>query len=85
MKSLVMAFFLLSVAAGNPVTAAVNGAIAWSTPARGAAGQALLQGAAYYWFFAGMMLATAIGFLFVLKFYQGKTYIQGTKPQPTEV
>lgn len=83
MKSLVMAFFLLSIAGGNLVTAGVNGLIAWSEGSVGV-GHGLLQGAAYYWFFAGMMLATAIGFLFVLQFYRGKTYIQGESPALTE-
>ena len=48
-----MAFYLLSVAAGNLFTSAVNFLMI------GADGVSRLQGAAYFWLFAGLMLATA--------------------------
>ena len=53
LKSLVMAFYLLSVAAGNLFTSAVNFLMI------GPDGVSRLHGAAYFWFFAGLMLATA--------------------------
>lgn len=63
MKSLIMAFFLLSVAAGNLFTGLVNFFI------RTADGGARLAGADYFWFFAGLMLATAVLFSLASRFY----------------
>lgn len=56
LKSLVTAFFMLSVAAGNLFTGAVNFFI------QTAGGSPRLAGADYFWFFAGLMLATAVLF-----------------------
>jgi POT family proton-dependent oligopeptide transporter len=70
MKSLVMAFFLLSVAAGNLFTSAVNFLL--QTPA----GENLLPGAAYFWFFTAAMGITALLFLLVARYYRGQTYLQ---------
>ena len=70
MKSLIMAFFLLSVSLGNLFTAAVNFLILNED------GTSKLSGATYYLFFAGCMLGTAILFIPVAMAYKGKTYIQ---------
>ena len=69
MKSFIMAFFMLSIAAGNLFTSAVNFFI------QKADGSSKLEGADYYWFFTLMMLATSLLFLLVVRFYREKTYI----------
>jgi len=35
-----------------------------------------LEGASYFWFFSGLMFVAAVLFVFVARFYKGKTYIQ---------
>ena len=70
MKSLIMGFFMLSVALGNFFTAGVNVFIQNSD------GTSKLAGASYYYFFSGLMLATAILFIFVTIFYKPKEYLQ---------
>lgn len=70
MKSVIMSLYLMSVAAGNEFTAIVNLVI------QKADGSSRLPGASYYWFFTGCMFVAAVGFLFVVKTYKGKTYIQ---------
>jgi len=70
MKSLVMCTYLGAVALGNVFTAAVNFLI------QNPDGTVKLAGASYFYFFAKIMLATSVLFLFVAKFYRGKTYIQ---------
>ncbi|MEM8865303.1 MAG: POT family MFS transporter [Planctomycetota bacterium] len=80
LKSIVMGLFFLSVFAGNKVTAEVNGFIG----AQKAKGIAVLDGENYYWFFAGIMLATAIAFVVWSQFYRGQTYIQGEPASPSE-
>jgi POT family proton-dependent oligopeptide transporter len=70
MKSVIMSLYLLSVAAGNEFTAIVNWVIGNED------GTSKLPGARYYWFFTVCMLAAAIGFLYVMQTYRGKTYIQ---------
>jgi len=70
MKSLIMGFFLLSVSLGNIFTAGVNAFI------QNADGTSKLAGASYFYFFAGLMLATAILFIFVTIFYKPKVYFQ---------
>jgi POT family proton-dependent oligopeptide transporter len=54
-KSVVMAVFFLSMSAGNLFTSAINFLIRH-------AGGAALTGAGYFWFFTGLMLATALLF-----------------------
>lgn len=73
MKSLIMSFYLLSVSAGNLLTSAVNQWI------KNADGTTKLPGASYYWFFTGLMLVTAILFLFVMATYREKTYLQSSE------
>lgn len=74
MKSFVMSVFLLSIAAGNLFTSAVNFIILNPD------GSSKLPGASYFWFFDGVMLATAIIFVGVAYFYKEKTYIQDEQP-----
>jgi POT family proton-dependent oligopeptide transporter len=69
MKSFIMAFFMMSIAAGNLFTSAVNFLI------QSPDGSSKLEGAAYYWFFTLAMLATSVLFLLVVKFYREKSYI----------
>jgi len=56
LKSLVMSLFMVSVAVGNLLTALVNQSI------QGMSDPGLLRGAGYFWFFAGLMLLTALIF-----------------------
>lgn len=70
MKSFVMAFYFMSVAIGNLFTSAVNFLI------ENEQGESLLTGARYFWFFTGLMLITAIIFLFVIRNYREVSYIQ---------
>ena len=77
MKSLVMCTYLGAVSLGNAFTAGVNVFI------QNPDGSVKLAGAAYFFFFAKAMLATAIVFVLVAGFYRGKTYIQDeTEPVP---
>ena len=69
LKSFVMAIFLFSVSIGNAFTALVNLLI------QNEDGSLLLQGASYYWFFAGVMFIAAMAFLRVEKRFQGKSYL----------
>ena len=72
MKSFVMAAWLFTVSLGNAFTAALNFLI----PALRQHGFNL-EGAAYFRFFTCLMLITAVIFVFVARFYRGKSYIQG--------
>jgi len=69
MKSFVMALFFMSVALGNLFTSAVNFFIINED------GSHKLAGASYFWFFTGLMLLTAILFVFISHRYQEKTYL----------
>ena len=69
MKSFVMALFFMSVALGNLFTSAVNFFIINED------GSSKLTGVEYFWFFTGLMLITAIFFVFVSRLYQEKTYL----------
>ena len=73
MKSLIMGLFLMSVALGNTFTAVVNAFILDPD------GTSILSGADYFYFFAKLMLVTAILFLLVVKFYRPKTYLHDEK------
>lgn len=75
MKSFVMALFLLSVSLGNLLVAEVNRYIELAQNA----GNKLLDGPNYYWFFASAMLITAVLYVVWSQFYTGQTYIQGTE------
>jgi len=70
MKSLIMGFFMLSVSLGNIFTAGVNAFI------QNPDGSSTLTGASYFYFFSGLMFATAILFILVTIFYKPKEYLQ---------
>lgn len=74
MKSFIMAFFMMSVAAGNLFTSGVNFII------QNDDGSSKLGGAAYFWFFTVAMLITATLFLFVVGRYREVTYLQEERP-----
>jgi dipeptide/tripeptide permease len=74
MKSLVMSLYLLSVSLGNLFTAMVN------TFSQDAAGNSLLAGASYYWFFCGCMAAATVLLLPVLWTYRPREYLQDEEP-----
>jgi POT family proton-dependent oligopeptide transporter len=74
MKSFVMGLYLLfSIALGNFFAAQVNGFI----EKREKAGNPVLEGADYFWFFTAAMLTMAVVFAIYSQFYRGQTYIQG--------
>jgi POT family proton-dependent oligopeptide transporter len=39
-------------------------------------GLVTLEGAAYYWFWTGCMLAAAVAFVPIAVFYRGRTHLQ---------
>lgn len=70
LKSLVMCTYLGSISLGNLFTAGVNFFI------QNPDGTAKLSGAAYFNFFALVLLGTAVLFVLVSPFYRGQTFIQ---------
>ena len=70
MKSFIMSLYFLSMTVGNLMTAGVNKVIMIDED------NSHLEGANYFWFFAGVMFVAAVLFIFVARFYRGKTYIQ---------
>jgi len=70
MKSFVMAFFMLSISAGNLFTSAVNFFI------ENPDGSSKLAGADYFEFFTVLMLITAILFAVASRFYRGEQHLQ---------
>ncbi|MDQ7000105.1 MAG: POT family MFS transporter [Mariprofundus sp.] len=74
MKSFVMAFFMLSISAGNLFTSAVNFFI------RNDDGSSKLAGADYFLFFTGLMLVTAIIFTVAARFYSGRRHLHREMP-----
>lgn len=76
LKSLIMGLYFLSVTLGNQITAMVNRFI------QDEAGNSVLSGDAYYWFFTKLMLGAALLFTVYSLFYKGKTFVQGETPQP---
>ncbi len=70
MKSFIMSLYLLSVSAGNLLTAMVNKFMMRND------GSSRLEGAAYYWFFTVLMLVAAVIFVGFATRYRGQTYIQ---------
>ena len=75
MKSFIMAFFMMSIAAGNLFTSAVNFFI------RNEDDTSKLAGAEYYWLFTSMMFVTALLFILVVRFYKGRTFIHDEVPE----
>jgi POT family proton-dependent oligopeptide transporter len=74
MKSLIQALNLLSISLGNTFSAVVNHVI------KNPDGTSKLPGARYYWFFALAMLATAILFIPLARWYKQREYIQDEAP-----
>ena len=72
MKSVIMSLYLLSVSAGNLVTAGVNFAIDRFN--------LQLEGANYYLFFTALAMLASIIFVFFARRYQEKTYLQDEAP-----
>ncbi len=72
MKSVIMSLYLLSISAGNLVTAGVNYAIDRFN--------LKLDGANYYLFFTALAMLAAIIFVFFARRYQEKTYLQDEAP-----
>jgi dipeptide/tripeptide permease len=70
MKSLILGLYLLSVSAGNFITAMVN---RLTTDAQG---NSTLIGADYYWFFTKLMLGAIVVYCVVGRFFKSKTYMQ---------
>jgi POT family proton-dependent oligopeptide transporter len=74
MKSLVMAFFMLSISLGNLFTSAVNFCI--DQPG----GESRLAGADYFLFFTLLMLGTAMLFVVVSRRYRGHVDLHPEQP-----
>ena len=70
MKSVIMAFFMLSIAMGNLLTSLVNFFI------QNPNGTSKLAGASYFWFFTGLMLITTLIFAWVIRFYNETEILQ---------
>jgi proton-dependent oligopeptide transporter, POT family len=67
MKSLVLAVFFLGASLGNLFTALVNSFI------QNENGTSKLPGASYYWFFALLMLVTAVFYLVWIRYFHRET------------
>lgn len=76
MKSLVMSVYLLSISLGNLFTAAVN------SFTKGAGGESILAGAAYYWFFTGCMAVATVLLVPVVWCYRPREYLQREADEP---
>ena len=76
MKSLLMAEFLLSNSLGNKFTSLVNEY--FQSPS----GESTLKGANYYWFFCGIMLATAVAFIFFARTFRERLFPEGAAHLP---
>lgn len=70
MKSLIMSIYLGSIALGNLFTALVNKFI------QNTDGTSKLPGASYYAFFTGLIVLTAIGFLFAVPLLKKKPEVE---------
>jgi POT family proton-dependent oligopeptide transporter len=75
MKSVMMSLYLLSISAGNLITAAVNFAIAKLN--------LQLEGANYYLFFTALAMVASVVFVFFARRYREKTYLQDEAPAAT--
>lgn len=78
MKSFVTGVYWLSVFLGNQVVVSVNEYI----QSQAEAGVEVLEGAAYFRFFAWAMAGTAVVYLVWSLFYRGRDYMQGEEEQP---
>ena len=75
-KSLIMGIYFLSVGSANLLVAQVNHYI----EAKREAGEAVLAGADYYWFFAGVMAAAAVAFVLWSLTYKYREGLDGIGP-----
>ena len=75
MKSAIMAVWLLVVSLGNLFTSFMH----WLVPTLKPMGLNL-ENAGWFQFFTLLMLAAAVLYIFVARWYRGKTYIQGEEP-----
>ncbi len=81
MKSFIMGIYFLGVSLGNLYVSAVN----WIMGRfRAEDGSTPLEGANYYWFFAGVMCVTIVAYLIWARSYKGETYIQGEEDDLAE-
>lgn len=71
MKSFIMGIYFLGVSLGNLFAAGVNIFIENDD------GTTMLEGAAYYWFFTGLMVAVALLFVVYARRYKGRRFVQG--------
>jgi POT family proton-dependent oligopeptide transporter len=74
LKSLIMAFYLTSVTLGDLFVAGVNKFI------ENPDGTTKLAGAGYYLFFAGVLVGSAVIFIFVARKFKPQTFIQDEAP-----
>ncbi len=79
MKSFIMGVFFLGVALGNYLAMGVNLVLELLKDEQG---NTLLDGANYYWFFSGLMIATTIIYIVWSKSYKGEEFIQGEDETP---
>lgn len=78
LKSLIMSLNLMSISLGNLITSGINFFI------RNPDGTSKLPGASYFYFFAGLMLVTAVAFIFVALAYKDRTQLpEGGAPSET--
>ena len=75
LKSFIMGVELLSLTLGNLFTAGVNFFI------QNEDGSSKLEGASYFWFFAGAMFITAVIFIPVAILYKEKSFIHDEEPE----
>lgn len=74
MKSFIMGVYFLGVSLGNLFTAGVNFVLGGF---KNEDGTTMLEGANYYWFFAGLMFVVAVLYIPFAMRYKGETFIQG--------
>ena len=70
MKSIIMSYFFLSLTLGNLVTAGVNVFI------QNPDGSLKIEGADYFYFFAGLMFVAAVIFATLSRYYKPTSYFQ---------
>jgi proton-dependent oligopeptide transporter, POT family len=75
MKSAIMSVWLLVVALGNFFTAFMHGMVPVLKPMG-----LNLENAGWFQFFTLLMVVAAVVYVFVARWYRGKTYIQGEEP-----
>ncbi|MDP1579184.1 MAG: POT family MFS transporter [Candidatus Didemnitutus sp.] len=76
MKSVIMSLYLLSISAGNLITALVNYFI------QNPDGTVKLTGADYYLFFTALAILASVAFAFVARKYKEQTHLQDEASEP---